>query len=41
MDEETIKILEVEICKKVEEVLSTEDIKSEIQSTIEEGRNKT
>ena len=40
VDEETTKRLEVEICKKVEESLGTEDTKSEIQSRIEEGRNK-
>ena len=39
VDEETTKTLEVEICKKFEEELSTEDIKSKIQSRIE-GRNK-
>ena len=40
MDEETTKRLEVKICKKVEESLGTEDTKSEIQSRIEEERNK-
>ena len=36
MDEETTKRLEVEICKKVEESLGTEDTQSERI----EGRNK-
>ena len=40
VDEETTKRLEVKICKKVEESLGTEDTKSEIQSRIEETRNK-
>ena len=38
VDEGTTKRLEV--CKKVEEALTTNEIKSEMQSKVEEGRNK-
>jgi hypothetical protein len=37
LDEESTKRLEEEICKKVEESLNTDEVKSEIQSKIEEG----
>jgi hypothetical protein len=37
LDEETTKILEEEIYKKVEESLNTDEVKSEMQSRIEEG----
>jgi arginine/glutamate-rich protein 1 len=38
LDEETTKRIEEEICKKIEESLNTYEVKSEMQSTIEEGR---
>jgi arginine/glutamate-rich protein 1 len=38
LDEETTKRLEEEIYKKVEESLNTDEVKSEMQSRIEEGR---
>jgi hypothetical protein len=38
LDEESTKRLEEEICKKVEESLNTDEVKSEMQSRIEEGR---
>jgi arginine/glutamate-rich protein 1 len=37
LDEETTKRLEEEICKKVEESLNVDEVKSEMQSGIEEG----
>jgi hypothetical protein len=37
LDEESTKRLEEEICKKVEESLNTDEVKSEMQSRIEEG----
>jgi arginine/glutamate-rich protein 1 len=37
LDEESTKILEDEICMKVEESLNTDEVKSEIQARIEEG----
>jgi hypothetical protein len=36
--EESTKIIEKEICKKVEESLNNDEVKSETQSRIEEGR---
>jgi arginine/glutamate-rich protein 1 len=38
LDEESTKILEDEICMKVEESLNTDEVKSELQAKIEEGR---
>jgi arginine/glutamate-rich protein 1 len=38
LDEESTKRLEEEICKKVEESLNTDEVKLEMQSRIEEGR---
>jgi hypothetical protein len=38
LDEQSTKILEAEICMKVEESLNTSEVKSEIQARIEEGR---
>jgi arginine/glutamate-rich protein 1 len=40
LDEETTKRLEEEICKKIEEALNMDEVKLEMQSRIEEGRNK-
>ena len=40
MDDETTKILEVEICKKVEEIVDTDEVKLETESRIEEGCKK-
>jgi hypothetical protein len=37
LDEESTKRLEEEICKKVEESLNVDEVKSEIQARIEEG----
>ena len=37
MDEESTKRLQEEICKKVEESLNTDEVKSEMQAKIEEG----
>jgi arginine/glutamate-rich protein 1 len=37
LDGESTKRLEEEICKKVEESLNTDEVKSEMQSIIEEG----
>jgi arginine/glutamate-rich protein 1 len=37
LDEESTKILEEEICKKVEESLNTDEVKSEMLFRIEEG----
>ena len=38
LDQDYTKILEEEICKKVEEFLNTDEVKLEMQSKIEEGR---
>jgi len=40
LDDETTKILEVEICKKVEEIVNTDEVKLEMESRIEEGCKK-
>ena len=40
MDEETLKSLEEEVGKKVENDQNTDDIKEEMQSGIEEGHKK-
>jgi arginine/glutamate-rich protein 1 len=37
LDEESTKRLQEEICKKVEESLNTDEVKSEMQAKIEEG----
>jgi arginine/glutamate-rich protein 1 len=37
LDEESTKRLEEETCKKVEESLNTDEVKSEMQSIVEEG----
>jgi arginine/glutamate-rich protein 1 len=37
LDEESTKRLEEKICKKFEESLNTDEVKSEMQSKIEEG----
>jgi hypothetical protein len=37
LDGESTKILEEEICKKVEESLNNDEVKSEMKSRIEEG----
>jgi arginine/glutamate-rich protein 1 len=37
LDEESTKILEDEICKKVEESLNTDEVKLEMKYIIEEG----
>jgi arginine/glutamate-rich protein 1 len=39
LDEESTKRLEDEICKKVEESLNTDEVKSEMQSRIEGRQN--
>jgi arginine/glutamate-rich protein 1 len=39
LDEESTKRVQEEICKKVEESLNTNDVKSEMQAKIEEGRH--
>ena len=39
LDEESTKRLEEEICKKVEESLNTNEVNSEMQARIEEGRH--
>jgi hypothetical protein len=39
LDEESTKRLQEEICKKVEESLNTDEVKSEMQTKIEEGNH--